>query len=44
MARSRTFVGTYEFILDKSGGQWRISLMKFNLKFLEGNLELEKAT
>lgn len=43
-ARSRTFIGTYEFNLDKSDGRWRISLMRFNLKFLEGNLELEKAT
>ena len=41
--KSRSFVGSYAFTLAKAGGRWRISLLKFNLKFIEGNVELEKA-
>jgi hypothetical protein len=38
---TRLFVGSYDFhlILD---GQWRIDLFRFNLKFIDGNRELEK--
>lgn len=38
---TRVFVGSYDFhlLLD---GQWRIDLFRFNLKFIDGNLELEK--
>jgi hypothetical protein len=38
---TRLFVGSYDFhlVLD---GQWRIDLFRFNLKFVDGNLELEK--
>jgi hypothetical protein len=38
---TRTFVGSYDFELEKHEGQWRIILFRFNLKFLDGNLELE---
>ncbi len=42
--KSRTFVGAYEFDLLAQTGKWRISKLKFILKFIEGNLELDKAT
>jgi len=42
--KSRTFVGTYDLDLSAQSGHWRISKLKFNLKFIEGNLELEKAS
>jgi hypothetical protein len=38
---TRTFVGSYDFELEKQDGRWRITLFRFNLKFLDGNLELE---
>jgi SnoaL-like domain len=41
--KSRTFVGTYEIDLSSQSDGWRISRLKFNLKFIDGNLELEKA-
>ena len=40
---TRTFVGTYDFHLIKHGNRWRIDLFRFNLKYLDGNLELEKS-
>jgi len=43
-AKSRRFVGTYDIELQSTEGSWRISRLKFNLKFIDGNLELEKAT
>jgi hypothetical protein len=30
-----------DFELAKQDGRWRITLFRFNLKFLDGNLELE---
>ncbi len=37
----RTFVGSYDFHLARGpDGSWRIDLFRFNLKFLDGNLEL----
>ncbi len=42
-AKSRTFVGTYELDLVAQAGRWLISRLKFNLKFIDGNRELEKA-
>ncbi|HEX9895533.1 MAG TPA: nuclear transport factor 2 family protein [Gemmatimonadales bacterium] len=39
---TRTFVGSYEFRLKLIGGDWRITIFRFNLKFLDGNIELEK--
>ncbi len=40
----RTFVGTYEIDLSAHSDHWLISRLKFKLKFIDGNLELEKAT
>jgi hypothetical protein len=42
-SRSRTFVGSYDFELTRQDAQWRIAVLRFKLKFIEGNLELEKA-
>lgn len=39
----RTFVGTYDFHLTKTGERWRIALFRFNLKYLDGNPHLEHA-
>ena len=39
---TRTFVGSYDFGLQRSTSVWRIDSFRFNLKFLDGNLELEK--
>ena len=38
---TRTFVGSYDFRLIDDG-EWRISHFRFNSKFVDGNLELEK--
>lgn len=38
----RTFVGTYNIHLRKLNQSWKIDKLKFNLKYLDGNLELEK--
>jgi hypothetical protein len=37
----RTFVGSYDFSLVRLGGRWRISAFKFNLKYIDGNRDLE---
>jgi len=40
---TRAFVGSYDFSLRQGpDGEWIIRSFRFNLKFLEGNLELEK--
>jgi hypothetical protein len=40
---TRTFVGSYDFELERDeGGRWRITSFRFNLKFIDGNAELEK--
>ncbi len=39
---TRVFVGSYEFHLLQDAGAWRIDLFRFRLKFVDGNLELEK--
>ncbi len=39
---TRVFVGSYEFHLVLRDGTWRIDLFRFRLKFVDGNLELEK--
>jgi hypothetical protein len=41
--KSRVFVGTYELQLSEGGGTWRISHLRFNLKFIDGNLKLEES-
>jgi len=38
---TRTFVGSYDIELERRGGAWRITAFRFNLKYREGNLELE---
>ena len=40
---TRTFVGSYDFGLRRSEGRWRIARFKFEAKWIEGNLDLEKA-
>ncbi len=37
----RTFVGSYDFRLARIDEAWRITLFRFNLKYLDGNLQLE---
>ena len=39
---TRTFVGTYDFHLRRDGDRWLVDLFRFNLKYLDGNLELEQ--
>jgi hypothetical protein len=39
---TRTFVGSYDFGLVRQADTWRINAFRFNLKFLDGNLELER--
>jgi hypothetical protein len=38
---TRTFVGSYDFHLIKKRERWQIDLFKFNLKFIDGNPNLE---
>ncbi|WP_157962226.1 hypothetical protein [Winogradskyella aurantiaca] len=38
---TREFVGSYEIELVNSKLGWRISALKFNLKYMRGNLELK---
>ncbi|HEX9661763.1 MAG TPA: hypothetical protein VGB27_05715 [Candidatus Binatia bacterium] len=42
--KSCIFVGTHDIDLSAQADRWRIGLPKFNLKFIDGSLELEKAT
>ncbi|GAB3365124.1 hypothetical protein GCM10027431_05820 [Lysobacter rhizosphaerae] len=37
----RTFIGSYDFRLARMDGTWRITLFRFNLRVLDGNLQLE---
>ncbi|NUM80880.1 nuclear transport factor 2 family protein [bacterium] len=37
---TRTFVGSYNFHLRKIGETWRIDQFKFNLKYMDGNMNL----
>jgi hypothetical protein len=39
---TRTFVGSYDFHLVKADGVWWINAFKFNLKYIDGNPDLEK--
>lgn len=41
--KTRVFVGTYTFELQRREGRWRVSHLTFHLKFIDGNLALEKA-
>jgi hypothetical protein len=40
---TRTFVGSYDFGLRREGERWRITAFRFDLKFMDGNLELERS-
>lgn len=39
---TRTFVGSYDFHLIKNDGVWWIDAFRFNLKYVDGNPDLEK--
>lgn len=41
---TRTFVGSYDFELQRVEDAWWITLFRFNLKYIDGNLDLENAT
>ena len=38
---TRTFVGSYDFELAKDADRWTTTRFKFNLKYIDGNLNLE---
>ncbi len=40
---TRTFVGSYDLHLIKEDEEWKIDRFKFNLKFIDGNADLEKS-
>jgi hypothetical protein len=40
---TRTFVGSYDMHLLKLDGGWKIDRFKYNLKFIDGNADLEKS-
>src|SRR5262245_3966388 len=40
----RRFVGSYDIRLTRRGGGWTVDLFKFDVAFVDGNLELERAT
>jgi hypothetical protein len=39
---TRVFVGSYDFHLLRLEGRWQIDSFRFNLKFIDGNAELER--
>jgi hypothetical protein len=39
---TRVFVGSYDFHLQRTEGRWQIDRFRFNLKYIEGNAELER--
>ncbi len=43
-SKTRRFVGTYELTLENAATGWRITHLKFLLKFIDGNLSLESAS
>jgi hypothetical protein len=38
---TRVFVGTYDFHLRLHGDDWKIEMFRFNLRFIDGNPNLE---
>ncbi|HEX6790093.1 MAG TPA: nuclear transport factor 2 family protein [Candidatus Krumholzibacteria bacterium] len=40
---TRSFTGSYQFELEKNAGRWMIRAMRFNLKYLDGNPDLESS-
>ena len=41
--KSRVFVGAYELALVAAGSNWLVKRLVFKLKFIDGNLQLEKS-
>jgi hypothetical protein len=41
---TRTFVGSYDFSLVRLEERWRIRAFKFNLKYIDGNEDLESGS
>ena len=39
----RTFVGSYDMHLVQQGTNWKINRFKYNLKYIDGNPDLEKS-
>jgi hypothetical protein len=39
---TRVFVGSYDFDLRRHGDEWKIATFKFNLKFIDGNPQIEQ--
>ena len=39
---TRTFVGSYDFGLRREGGRWLIGRFRFDAKYVDGNLELDR--
>jgi hypothetical protein len=42
-ANVRRFVGSYEFVMQRTAGRWLIASLEFTLQFVDGNRELEKS-
>jgi hypothetical protein len=40
---TRVFVGSYDFHLTRESGSWTIDKFRFNLKYIDGNPNLEEA-
>jgi hypothetical protein len=40
---TRTFVGGYDLRLRKDAARWRITSFRFDVKYVDGNLELERS-
>lgn len=40
---TRVFVGSYDFHLTRESGSWTIDKFQFNLKYIDGNPNLEEA-
>ena len=38
--KTRTFVGSYDLGLQKKENGWRINAFKYNLKYMDGNIDL----
>jgi hypothetical protein len=39
---TRAFIGSYDFHLLRMDGRWQIDSFRFNLKYIDGNAELER--
>jgi hypothetical protein len=41
--KTRIFVGSYEIALKRDGTRWQVAELKYLVKFIDGNTELEKS-